>query len=337
MILGKLVQAKNAAIVLSLIGFGNLCQLNADEFTLAANTEKMSNDNDKKSNMNCVFGEQCRFYPVHKDHYWFGAEALFWTVSESGFGCEFGDVTIKNRSVGGVTTTSVKERDKNIDFDWDWGFRVGTGYDFFCNGWDVEVDWTWFHDKGHRRSNDSHAHWWLHYNTVDAIFGRKFWVGSCVRLRPFTGLRYAGIRQHLRTHLETTFVTFAEDSLIKTRRKDIQKFWGVGPELGLQADCYFARGGSVYGSLTGAILFGHSKTKFKGNNSSTDIARLCSGGSSTGLSESVYDVDLGIRWEKRYMTVHAGLEYHHYSDFNQIGCCSDLNLYGVNFGLSRRY
>jgi hypothetical protein len=44
----------------------------------------------------------------------------------------------------------------------------------------------------------------------------------------------------------------------------------------------------------------------------------------------VLDIGLGIRWEFKHFTLQAGLEDHNYFDFNHIGCCGNLNLYGGN-------
>ncbi len=286
----------------------------------------------------CSFGGQCAYRPTRCGSFWASIDLLYWTAWEKGFGSDFGDTTITTTSAPGFITIAVDEHDKNIDFDWDPGFRVGIGYESNCSAWGADVYWTRFYQSGDSHSGPNHADWSLHFNTVDGIFGRKFWVGSCFDLRPFAGLRYALINQRLETHLETNVVSSAgTTSLILTNNHDRQRFWGIGPELGLQADWYFACGWSVYGTIDEAILYGNFRTHFNDSTTSTVETNTCHSNAEAQTCQGVFDVGIGARWENRYITLQAGLEHHGYSDFNQIGFFGNLNLFGANFSASFHY
>jgi len=226
------------------------------------------------------------------------------------------------------------ERDQNLDFDWNWGFRVGAGVDLACKtGWTSEIDWTRYHNHTTTTDGPNSAKWTLHFDTIDGIFGRNFWVGHCFNLKPFAGLRFARITQKVNTDLETAVGT----AVVATTNHDSQKFWGLGPQLGLEADWYLAKGFSLYGNLDAAILYGHTKTRFEDVSASTTAADSCDARGSSSAYPLVFDVGFGLRWEFKYLLVHAGLEHHHYENYNRIGGYGDLNLYGLNFGAALRF
>lgn len=115
---------------------------------------------------------------------------------------------------------------------WDWGFKVGLGYCSPCDGWDVNLQWTWFdlHSSNHTDADfddnvsflpiwsnfvtqyanagnvglvngdvlaatDAVSKWKLKLNLVDLELGRDFWVSKYLAVRPFAGIRYASIKQ----------------------------------------------------------------------------------------------------------------------------------------------
>jgi hypothetical protein len=294
------------------------------------NTSNRNNNNNVQEQPYCSFGQKYPEAPYRRSNFWISGDLLILTVCEGGFSCQFGDTTINTTIVNSTPTTSIAERDQDIDFHWGLGYRAGMGVDWPCSGWDVAAYWTHFNGKGNGHSHHNHAHWWLHFNVADAVLGRKFWVGSTVYLRPFTGMRYAQIKQGLRTHLESNIIAATGTSVVVSRMKDKEKLWALGPELGLEADIYFAHRWSVYGSLTGAILYGHTKTIFVDTDTFALANNICHATASSCATQTVLDIAFGVRWEWRHFTFQAGLEDHTYFDYNHIGCSGNLNLFGGN-------
>jgi hypothetical protein len=308
--------------VLSMIGMGNIYA--------ASVSENSTNTDDAIKHRDCAFGYKCDAASDRSSNLWISGDLLIWNVCEGGFSCQFGDTTINTNIVNSRPTTAITEHDKDIDFEWGVGVRVGMGMDFPCTGWDTAIYWTHFNADGDGHDHNNHAHWLMHFNVGDAILGRRFWIGSCVNLRPFTGVRYAQIKQKLRTRLETQIIATTGQSIVNTRLNDKQSFWGFGPELGLEADFYIGHRWSLYGSLAGAILYGHTNTKFNDTDSFALADNICEATSESCSNQMVLDVGVGIRYEFKYLTLQAGLEHHNYFDYNHIGCCGDLNLYGAN-------
>jgi hypothetical protein len=279
----------------------------------------------------CAFGQGCcARAPERCNNLWVSGDFLYWSVCEGGFECEFGDTVINTNTLNGSTTNVTVEHNPALNIDWRPGVRVGFGYDWTCSGWDTEAYWTYYYGKGHGHEQNNHASWQLHFNVVDALVGRKFWVGSCVDLRPFAGVRYARITQRMRTDLTTDLVSSTETTIGTLTTNDRQKFWGFGPEVGLQADFYFGCGWSIYGTLDGAMLYGHTDTSFDGTDFFDSVDNTCRSACASCNVQMALDVGLGIRWEFKHVTLQAGLEHHNYFDYNAIGCCGDLNLFGGN-------
>lgn len=268
--------------------------------------------------------------PDRFSNLWISADLLIWSASEDGFSCQYGKTTINTTIVNSRPTTAISEKDEDIDFRWRPGFRVGMGADWPCSGWDVGAYWTYIHLIGRAHHHHNRALWSMYYNTGDAVFGRKFWVGHCVNLKPFAGLRYAQISQRLLSSLQTNIIAATGQSIVTTTMNDRQKFWGLGPELGLEANFYFSKNWSLYGNLSGAILYGHTTATFDDKDSFALTDNICNATSTSGSNQTVLDFGLGVRWEVKHFTFQAGLEDHNYFGFNHIACSGNLNLYGAN-------
>lgn len=296
-----------------------------------ASNDKPVDTAQAKKNQDCAFGHMtCHAAPHRRSNFWVSGDLLIWNVCEDGFTCQFGTTTVSNIIVDSIPTLAIDEKDEDIDFDWGLGVRLGMGIDWPCSGWDIAGYWTHFNGKGGGEDGRNHADWWLHYNVADAVLERKFWVGRCVSLKPSFGLRYAQIKQGLRTRLVSNLIFSTGTGIARSRINDKEKFWGLGPELGVEANFYLGHRWSLYGNLGGAMLYGHTKTIYNDE----DLLRLgnaiCEATSTSCANQLVLDFGLGIRWEFRHLTLQAGLEDHDYFAFNHIGCCGNLNLYGAN-------
>ena len=311
-----------ALAVLTLIGMGGLC---ADSSTKPVPTKR------KAAQKECAYGTKCNCAPNRSTNFWVSGDLLIWSANIGGLSSQYGDATINTTIVNSRPTTAIIESNQDIDFTWRPGVRIGAGFDWPCSGWETGAYWTHFHAKGSAHEHANSASSWLHFNVADALIGRKFWVGSCVSLKPFTGVRYAQIKQGLRTHLETEIIAATGSSVVVSTLRDKEKLWAFGPELGLEAVFCMGHKWSVYGNLGGAILYGHTTTTFNTLDAFALADNSCVATTHDDAVQWAVDMGLGLRWNISFLTLQAGLENHTYFDYNELGCSGDLNLYGANF------
>jgi Legionella pneumophila major outer membrane protein precursor len=304
---------------------------------ISGKTEIAKNSEKDASPIECAFGHKCDWSPKRSSNLWISGDLLYWTVSEDGFDCNFGPTAIHTTTVNEIPTTAITEHNRDLDFDWEPGFRIGIGGDWPCSGWDTGAFWTWYHGRGHGHQDHNHAHWKMHFNVADAVFGRRFWVGKCVNLRPFGGFRYAQIEQTLRSNLQTKIIASTGSGIVRSTYHKKQKYWGFGPELGLEADFYIGKRWSVYGDLDGAVLYGHNGTSFHNKDASALANNICNSSGKSHSMKYVLDYGLGIRYELNHWTLQLGLEQHTYFGFNAMGCRGNLNLYGANLSAALHF
>lgn len=248
----------------------------------------------------------------------FSADLLYWRGLQNGLECGCGP---------------------DIDNRWNLGYRIGLENDYFCDCWDAAVYWTNFHSNSHKsRSNGDNAHWKLRYNTVDILFGQKFYRDSCFSYTPFAALRGAWIDEKLTAN----FGPCSCDDDVTTGITDQshrEKFWGVGPVVGIKADWDIAPCFSVYGGVGIGLLYGKFKIKVRDTETitdPTDIESLCLD-RNFHTCQVVADIAIGVQWRlcfcNKIALVRLGLEHHRYFNHNQIGGYGDLCLDGVSLSV----
>ncbi len=188
------------------------------------------------------------------------ADFLWWKLYEGGT-----DYLFKAKNDRGIFP--VKGNIKHFNFEWEPGFKVGLGYLFEHDGWEANIEFTYF--KTHARSSaSSHSpdlfplagnpvlnftkakgHWHVNFYDIDFVLGRNYFVSKFLSLCPFFGLASAWIDQHRRIH----FIAEGGDRIVLKNKND---FWGIGPRLGLDAQFAFCEHYSCYGNISGNLLWG---------------------------------------------------------------------------------
>ncbi|HEY2811534.1 MAG TPA: Lpg1974 family pore-forming outer membrane protein [Rhabdochlamydiaceae bacterium] len=161
-------------------------------------------------------------------------DVLYWKASEQGL-----SYAVKT----GDGDFSVKTRLKEPDFEWDFGFKLGLGYRFARDNWDILLRLTHFNthaDSLPHASKDSvlypiwiapqertpavadaiKMHWRLHLAFIDSLFGKQFSPYPRLCIYPQIGLKFAMARQKF--HLE-----YSGEMQESVRMKN--KFQGIGP------------------------------------------------------------------------------------------------------------
>jgi len=277
--------------------------------------------------------------PVVKDgaDFFLEAQALYLHATEDGM-----DFAIENNSAASFLDGRVK----NARYDWNWGFRIGAGYNLPHDGWDLFLNWTWFHSRGHQDKNallgqvliatranasdtegdvqavQAEHNQRLHLNLIDLEIGREFFVSKSLTFRPHMGLRtgwiyrnfdveYAGGTQLANTALKDTFHN---------------RYRGMGLRSGFDTQWGLGNGVSLYGELAASLLYGRHHVHGE------EVVRTSPTGTSTpkqdthnrpAMMRAMMDLGAGLRWDHLFyddsyrIRLQAGWEQHVLFGFNR--------------------
>ncbi len=216
----------------------------------------------------------------------------------------------------GVATSITGER-KAVEFDtFHSGYRVAAAFTFCDNECDRYASVTWTSLKAHetRHLSDtavgrsivptdlppsviapdeagfpfaSGSHHFSYY-ALDGVVGQKILCDCCMDIDLFVGLHYA----HFITKEHDVFLTGAGISSAILREQN--NFWGIGPELGINAVAPIWCGFSLVGNISSAFIAGRPS-------SSLDVA---------GAVATRYDLHNDRKWRLvPYLDLRLGLNY----------------------------
>lgn len=271
-------------------------------------------------------------------------ELLYWRPELCGLEAAFGTTAIATSvSSNAITTTTVTESDEEPHSKWSPGFRVGAGADYNC--FDVDLAWTHFNGHANFHKNAQHGKWKIRYDVIDLTFGRYFYPTRCVAVKPFIGVRGARIHQHLNSHLTTLFTALIGNNTVTTDKIDSEKFWGIGPELGFDANWKIGCNFSLYGSFAVVTYYGHVDSKNFDTDTFTTTVSVCNGKKKHCFNNIGTDIALGIRWDKSIalccgcvdFMLRLGAEQHRIYDFSDLGSDGTLSLDGGVFAAGVNY
>ncbi len=211
-----------------------------------------------------------------------------------------GDVFYWKAAVGGteyaysdqdpIAALPISGRVKDMDFDWDWGFRVGIGYNFLHDGWDVSAQYTWFNSSGSDSSSaglnsslvplkglarivstpanplhlflfcrSAKSQYNFDFQSVDLDLGRNYFVSGKLSFRPYFGLKAAWIDQQQITRYtggEPDAFNNIGPGINTIHVKDDCDFKGLGPRTGLDSKWHLGHGFSIFGNFATALVWG---------------------------------------------------------------------------------
>lgn len=288
---------------------------------------------------------------------------LYWNASQDGM--EFGIETAVTVPTVNPTLSEVDELNHLVEskpltpsISWDFGFKLRGGYCSPCDGWDLSVQWTQFHNhtstRNEQREEDNHTlialwsafapfilsnpyarciktDWKVELDLVDLELGRAFWVSRQASIRPFIGLRYGRLDQGFdifymggtwSPRTNPTQAGFSNEVCLN------QQFHGTGIHSGLDAQFFFGCGISLYGSLAGSILYGKFRIEHDESNreivSPFEKCKLLETNESFRAARAVLDLSLGAEWRamickcKYDLRIRFGWEEHLFFHQNQL-------------------
>lgn len=289
-------------------------------------------------------------------NYWSGnwfveTEFLLLQTRESGLG--FG--VERFRPKGHQDTRKSKIKENKLHFDWNGGLRVGFGYSFPCDGWDMSASWTYIAGKGNgkvsRDLSEEHHHdeclcnnkhtrifpawmavpfavdsnkarWKTNINLVDIEMGREFFVSKFVTLRPFTGVRLAQIDQkydlRAKVDRDSQFVSFKAETSMQC------KYQGAGLRGGLDSEWGLGYGWSLYGNAALSALYGSFGIHWDYELDHVfhpDRTEQITKSDRDGAFVAMLDSSAGFRWKQFFNNDHLALTlqigWDYYIFFNQ--------------------
>lgn len=288
------------------------------------------------------------------------ADFLYWYGRETNL-----SFAVKCKTVSSVTdptSPNVPElifqpkEHKHLDTEWAPGARLGLGWNTGCDGWDVYIDWTYYHNKNKTTVTVEpfsgsfpavgeeglynpwldenvvfdtafdfiNAGWDFTLNQLDFELGRKYWLSRHFTMRPFAGVRAAWTK----TDFEMQSIT----SNFNCHDHFENRFSGVGLMGGFQPAWYLMRCFAVYANADISLLWGEFRAKKHENYTGEQelIPSLTIQLVDFHESEqnhfigmqAILDLALGLRYEtcwceNRYrFALDAGWEHHIWFDHN---------------------
>lgn len=299
----------------------------------------------------------------------YGAETASARVEVDGEGWFIiGDILYWQTRVGGTefaysdkhsnAILPISGRTKDMEFDWDWGLRVGLGYHFAHDRWDVSAQYTWFETNGSDSSRagtnsslvplkgsssitnlpgtprptflyctSAKSQYQFDFDAVDLELGRAYFISGRLSFRPHWGLKTAWINQEqiVRYTGGEPDANMSEAGLQgnTVHIDDNCDFWGMGPRVGFDTKWHIGNGFSIFGNLATALLFGYFDVKHEEDYSAYLSNRIDIHANRHAFSPTVQFM-LGLRYDtyvyhqKQHLGIGLGFEAQYWWRQNQM-------------------
>jgi len=296
-----------------------------------------------------VHGTRGGKHPMHNSNgagVFVTADFIYWRANEDGLefafkadsipthGLEFAFKADSIPTPGIVNPQPVIDgKLKDLDFEWDPGFRLGLGYTFNYDGWDLYLNWTRLHSTASGSetcptianpltppptnivqntltspwlphslgifAQKISGHWSISYNTLDLELGRNYFASKAISYRPFIGLRAAWLLQDYSNKVHGLPLSFPEEP--STIMKAHNDYRGLGLRAGFHFLYHLNQNWGLYGDISGSILWGefHVNSKVRGPNTfaNSELETLFSVKREFHRVRTNLDVGAGIQWE----------------------------------------
>jgi hypothetical protein len=192
---------------------------------------------------------------------WVQGQVLYWTAFEGG-----SDFAYSSFSPTAADEVGTVYKPK---FEWDAGYRLGAGYSWTQDNWDIALLFTRIKPHSDTSINSpppgarlaallttvdntsatqAEVDWELKLSTLDFELGREYFISHYLYLRPQFGLRAAWIEQY-------------PDVLYNETVKNRNTFQGAGLRLGAETKWFFDRHWNVSLLASASTLYGRAKVR----------------------------------------------------------------------------
>jgi hypothetical protein len=248
----------------------------------------------------------------------------------------------------------------HMDFDYHSGFKVGTGGNFERDNWCLDFEYTRLYITDHRsktltRTSESLAthyfvpfwnvekpskvyyargRWKLHFNVLDGVLGRSYYVGTKLSFKPYVGLRAGWINQKYRvnyTYTEEFPTDVYTDSYLRTHCKS--QSWLLGPRIGLDTNWHLGEGFRLFGNTAASLFYQRFKTDVEMVNKDLYnlIDELRKIKEKEGYFNPNFEIALGLGWgsyfcnDNWHIDLLAAYEFHIFWDQNMMRKIGDYS------------
>ena len=284
-------------------------------------------------------------------HRYFFADALLWTVREGADENWAQIITSNGLPTGDAGTTTLVD----APFQWRTGLRVGLGVQR-SDGFDMTLYYTNFRTTATNQASgevysaflgnfyagntdgqdfgpyyrSANVQWDFCFHSIDFEISRNCAIGTNLELRPFVGLKAAIINQSIKTNWfdPINTATHAYTFTSATEYQD-PNFWGIGPSLGVTMTmplCDTEKSKlKLFGSPSGAIMFGHWTCTEQYENGQTSVAIDTS--PITGAATMLRGV-IGLEWQRCFSRATSTVRFGYEAQL----WLNQMQLYSYNMG-----
>jgi len=226
-------------------------------------------------------------------------------------------------------------------FQYQPGFKVGAAVDLGHDNWDLSAEYTWLNGSGEKTSTsapyatttltntrniyadtgthlliEADGNWGFHYNFIDLVMGRDYYISQNLTLRPYFGLAGAWNNQSSLVHYTYASSSTVNETFISQSYG--QKYWGVGFDSGINTAWCFDDNWSIYGDFSVMNLWSRFKTYEKETNydyntdGTVDYTNPNVDYNTEAVQyglQNVIDIQMGIRWGMRFDDDAMGISF----------------------------
>jgi hypothetical protein len=310
--------------------------------------------------------------------YYVSGSYIYWHPSEEGL------ELARERNVPDPVNNpeDVNNRLVHMDFDYHSGFKVGTGGNFEYDDWSLDFEYTRLYTTDHRSKtlpadtfDDLRYHsflifwenagggpglslcfhakgrWKLHFNILDVILARSYYVGTKLSFKPFFGLRGGWIGQ--RYNALYIFKSFSPvEALFNYNTHGKSSSWLLGARMGVDTNWHLGEGFRLFGNTAASLFYQRFKTNlnFVSEIGVADLERSTIK-EREGYFNPNFEIALGLGWgsyfdsDKWHIDLSTAYEFHifwhqnmmrkmvDYQNYREDPTPGDLVLHGLTVSL----
>ncbi len=249
-------------------------------------------------------------------------EYLYWKAEQSGitYGVSPDALTLTPPA---PNTTVLRQ-----NFGWNSGFRLGAAHEFACTDFDLSLQWTRFNDNrtttpreeviiatellgvlndvivgGTLNGGVISSQWKLDFNMFDLNLGSTLIRNPYYSINSYIGVKGGWVNQKQKITY-TNFINTTTAETVTAQVDETNKFYGIGPKLGVAMRYTIGSGFHFIGDFAAAILYGNSKNPVTQNVEQPTGTLLADSTISFqhNRMQPTTQMKLGLDWEQNFFT-----------------------------------
>ncbi len=215
------------------------------------------------------------------------ADFIWWRTNIEAMEYAYGGVS-NNGTLVTAGTSTAQQSAQNPDFQYDPGVKVGLGWHFDHDGWDMTAGWTYLASGTQGNSTSAFAgsgagmttvqpvaltdgtnvpmnvttaasKWKQDFNVIDLELGRDFFLSRYLTMRPHLGFKTAWIHEtttNTFTPVAGTVDSTVDNFVTGASLYNNEHMWGLGIRTGFDTGWHISKNWMIYGDLAFTNLWG---------------------------------------------------------------------------------